>query len=539
MLSVALDDAEASATCDAKLTQQVTSHAVDTGGSQELVAPDVFDEKYGTTKWEIWAYYAYYIGNNGLSLFNFAPTAFQNLLYQAAGDQGTLPFAGRQRSINSIVLLSNGISFATQVVVFLVIGSFADFGTWRPNILIVLSVIAYAIGFGWLGVHTQERWHIAVGLYIVGLIAYQTTLTFWTAAFPGLARNTAEMKDRADAYVAGRLSREEYDNADTMARSRLANVAFYVQSVAEIVILAVIVGIMFGLRVDESQANNNWGLSVLIAFASGVWLLVSLPWFVLEKRRPGQDPGRNIIVAGLRQLYHAGTEVWKLKQSLLYLIGYFLLGDSLNTTVTVIATLQNSIVAYNTLELTYLLIVGIAAQALGIYAFWFIQRRYNLGTKAMFNAIAVGIILLDGWGMIGIWAQRFGFHHAWEIWLYQTFYGLFVCPWYSYSQIMISEVTPRGHEFLFFSLFSIIGKTSSFIGPLVSSAIIDASPSGNVSTPFYFLFALSVVSFVILVLGVDLEKSRREQEVFLREKGRMHKLNIDVTFPSLVSVDAE
>jgi MFS-type transporter involved in bile tolerance (Atg22 family) len=105
--------------------------------------------------------------------------------------------------------------------------------------------------------------------------------------------------------------------------------------------------------------------------------------------------------------------------------------------------------------------------------------------------------------------------------LYQAFYGLFVCPWYSYSQIMISEVTPRGHEFLFFSLFSIIGKTSSFIGPLVSSAIIDASPSGNVSTPFYFLFALSVVSFVILVLGVDLEKSRREQEVFLREKARM------------------
>jgi hypothetical protein len=59
MLSVALDDAEASATCDAKLTQQVTSHAVDTGGSQELVAPDVFDEKYRTTKWEIWAYYAW------------------------------------------------------------------------------------------------------------------------------------------------------------------------------------------------------------------------------------------------------------------------------------------------------------------------------------------------------------------------------------------------------------------------------------------------------------------------------------------------
>lgn len=83
---------------------------------------------------------------------------------------------------------------------------------------------------------------------------------------------------------------------------------------------------------------------------------------------------------------------------------------------------------------------------------------------------------------------------------------------------MISEVTPRGHDFLFFSLFSIIGKTSSFIGPLVSSAIIDASPSGNNSTPFYFLFGLSVASFAVLAIWLDLDKSRKEQEQFLRDQ---------------------
>ncbi|OKO93260.1 Autophagy-related protein 22 [Penicillium subrubescens] len=436
------------------------------------VAPGQIDEKYRTTKREIWAYYAYYIGNNGLSLFTF-----QNLLYQAAGESGTLVFLGKTRSINSVVLLSNGISFAIQIMVFLVIGSFADFGNWRPNILIALSVIAYAIGLAWLGVHTEDKWHIGVGLYIVGLIAYQTTLTFWTAAFPSLARNTVEMTTHADDLASGRISREEYEFADTMKRSQLANVAFYVQSVGEVGILAVIVGIMFGVDVNASTANNNWGLS------------------------------------------------------------YFLLGDSLNTTVTVISTLQNSIVAYNTLQLTYLLIVGIAAQvstiwstdkpgsnllsqAVGIYAFWFIQQQYKFGTKTMFNAIAFSIILLDGWGMIGIWTSKFGFHHEWEVWFYQAFYGLLICPWYSYSQIMISEVTPRGYEYLFFSLFSIVGKTSSFIGPIVSSAIIDASPSGNTSMPFYFLFALSLLSFVILFEGVDLKKSRLEQEQFLEANKR-------------------
>ncbi|KAI6795029.1 hypothetical protein KC361_g5279 [Hortaea werneckii] len=489
------------------------------------VAPDQFDQKYETSKYEIWSWYSYYIGNNGLTLFNFAPTASQNLVSQQAEKIGgpsntTLRFAGSERTINSIILLCNGISFAIQIVIFLILGSYADFGTFRPNILIVLTLIAWGIGFGWLGVHDPADWQTGLGLYIVGLIAYQLCLTYWTAAFPGLARNTRELRDKAQQFDAGVISRDDYDKEDSMKRNELSNTAFYVQSVAEIGILAAIVGVMFGVDVNASTAKNNWGLSVLIAFATGIWVIVALPWFFLEKRRPGQDPGMNIVLAGFWQLYRAIREIWQLKQSLFYLIGYFLLGDSLNTTVTVIATLQNEVVAYNTLQLTYLLIVGIAAQAVGIWCFWHVQKRYRLSTKTMFNAVAVGIIVLDGWGMIGIWTQSFGFHHTWEVWLYQAFYGLFVCPWYSYSQIMISEVTPRGKEFLFFSLFSIVGKTSSFIGPLVSSAIID--DTGNNSSPFYFLFALSIVSFLFLLFFVDLKKSREEQAIFL-ERERLAK----------------
>lgn len=43
-----------------------------------------------------------------------------------------------------------------------------DFGKWRPNILIFLSLIAWGIGFGWLGVHDPSKWRIAAGMYIVG-----------------------------------------------------------------------------------------------------------------------------------------------------------------------------------------------------------------------------------------------------------------------------------------------------------------------------------------------------------------------------------
>lgn len=483
-----------------------------------------------TTRTEIWAYYTYYVGANGLSLFNFGPTAFQNLLSQAApADTGLLHFAGRDRDVNSIVLLANGISFACQAALFLCIGAYADFGTGRRWVLVFWSVVAFGIGFAWLGVHEPSKWRAGAALYVVGLISYQLTLTYWTAAFPALARNLPVMREARAAVEDGSVSRHEFARKDEKERSRLSNVAFYVQSVGEVVILAIIVGIMFALHVNDGVEQNNWGLSVLVAFATACWVALSLPWFVLEKTRPGLKVpvGMNLVSVGFWQLYEAMTKIWHLKQSLIYLIGYFLLGDSLNTTVTVIGTLQNQVVSYDTLTLTYLLIVGIVAQAVGIGLFWLVQKRLDLSAKTMFNAVMVGILLLDGWGMIGNWTDKFGFHNVWEIWLYQAFYGLFVCPWYSYSQILISSVTPPGHEFLFFSLFSIIGKTSSFIGPLVSSAIIDASPNqSNNSAPFYFLFALSLVSAAFLSFFLDLDKSAVEQQEFLaQEKARTLGLN--------------
>ncbi|KAI0438883.1 autophagy-related protein 22-like protein [Xylaria telfairii] len=514
--------------------QRVDPDISDPGASETgIIAPVLAStEVPETTKWEIWSWYAFYIGANGLALFNFGPTAFQNLLSQAAPeDTGLLRFAGRDRNVNSIVLLTNGISFAIQAALFIIIGSYADFGSGRRWILVFWSIVSFGIGFAWLGVHVPSRWEAGVGLYIVGLICYQLTLTYWTAAFPSLARNTPHLKEAARAYAEGEISQADYDRQDEMERSRLSNTAFCIQSLGEVVILAIIVGILFGVDVNASTEANNWGLSVLIAFATAVWLVLSIPWFLMEKKRPGLKipPGMNIISVGFWQLKEALTKIWHLKQSLIYLVGYFLLGDSLNTTVTVIATLQNEVVSYDTLTLTYLLIVGIVAQAVGIAVYWWLQRRYEISAKMMFNVVMVGIVLLDAWGMIGNWTDNFGFHHVWEIWLYQAFYGLFVCQWYSYSQIIISSVTPRGHEFLFFSLFTIVGKTSSFIGPFVSSAIIDASPGhDNNSAPFYFLFALTLASAIGLWLFLDLDKSAREQEAFLaQEKARMTALDSD------------
>ncbi|KAL4260910.1 Autophagy-related protein [Pleurotus pulmonarius] len=481
------------------------------GDVESTLQPDDDDStSFITTKLELWSFYLYYVGNNGLSGFNFGPSQFQNLLFLAGYDPANppfttpcsangcvLPYLGRVRDVNSIVLLTNGISFAIQAVVLLSIGAWADYGRWRPNITIFFTLIAVGVSFAWLGVDDPSKWRAGIALYILGLITYQCALTFWTAAFPGLARDLREVRASATQAKNKEISTTEHADFESLARNRISNVSFAICSLGEIVILAIMVGILKGLKSDESVENNTKAFSVLIAFSGGVWLLCAIPWFLFEKRRPGLalPPGTSLLTIGLKQTYVAFRECLRLKQTFLYLIFYFLMGDVLNTTVTVIATLQNSVVAYSTLQLTLLLIVGIVAEGLGIYLFWLVQKKFAISTKAMLSFNVVWILLLTIWGLIGIHTDKFGFKHVWEIWLYQAYYGLM-------------------QMFLFFALFSVVGKTSAFIGPFISSAIITAADN-NDNMPFAFLFGLGMFSTIFLWM-VDVPKSRVECREFVR-----------------------
>jgi MFS-type transporter involved in bile tolerance (Atg22 family) len=103
--------------------------------------------------------------------------------------------------------------------------------------------------------------------------------------------------------------------------------SFTICSLGEIVVLAIMVGILKGVKSDASTENNTKAFSILIAFSGAVWLVCALPWFFFEKRRPGLrlPPGTSLLTIGFKQTYVAFRECLRLKQTFLYLVFYFLM----------------------------------------------------------------------------------------------------------------------------------------------------------------------------------------------------------------------
>lgn len=69
----------------------------------------------------------------------------------------TSPCSLTHSAVNSIVLITNGLSFAFQAVFFLAVGSLADYGVWRPHITTAFTVLAWGVSFGWLGVEDASK----------------------------------------------------------------------------------------------------------------------------------------------------------------------------------------------------------------------------------------------------------------------------------------------------------------------------------------------------------------------------------------------
>ncbi|KAJ7639302.1 autophagy-related protein 22-like protein [Roridomyces roridus] len=470
------------------------------------------------TRRELWSYYLYYNGDNGVGPNGYSMTLFQSLATAAGYDpiagvgsscsapdasgQCVLPWAGGTRSVTSVVLVANGISFAVMTLVFTTIGSAADYGNFGRWLLFVMTIICWGAQFASMSLTKPSRWGAAMGLYMIGFISYGATLVFYAALFPRLARNTARSKEIRAQYDAGEISKEEYEREESMQKNLISNISTAHSNIGYIATLCLNLSILLPLASNAKVDNYT------LVLTNAYWVITGIWWFIFQQPRPGPPlpKGESYLTIGWKQIWAAMLQYKQLPYTFIYLFSFFLLADGLNTTGTLVGICQNSKFQFSFLANTYLGLSQAITSTISTFGFWYIQRHWKIPTKTMFVVTNVVTIMIPLWGMIGIWTNRLGFHNKWEFWAYNIVFGLFQAPYYAFSQTMMAELTPPGFDNMFFGLFGLSNRASSIIGPNVIQAIINSS--GNNWMGFPFLFALCAVASLIIWFAVDIPKGR-------------------------------
>ncbi|KAJ6787529.1 hypothetical protein PWT90_02784 [Aphanocladium album] len=463
-----------------------------------------------TGKWEYIFFCIYYFSNNGAPIGGNGGALRQALTSQQFPDK-IVHWGGQHLNLNSFLLDITGILFAAQLVTLLTVGPYADYGNWRPWIMIIAQSILYICQFAMCGINKPGQWQAAQALYVVGSLAANIATAFYTATFPSLVHNLPKVLKSEQEVRDGVKSPEEHAELDSYERSKLYNLCNITGSALVVVFYAIAVGISAGVGFDTPQKLIR-SYNVLMGYFGALTVICTVPFFLVQKHRPGQQlpEGTSFWSVGFKQIWSAMKSAKELRQCLLYLLAFFMLQETFGTYFNITGILQNEVINYSPLKLNAMSLVADLSGGSGTVFVLLLQKKFRFSVKAGVFYGACMTLVPSLWGGIGLFTDKIGFKNVWEFWLAQT------AAWGSYQITMISEVVPAPKSFLFFALFNCVGKTSGFIGPFISSAIIERA-HGKTNAAYWFLFAMGSVGCLALWF-VDTDKAKRDNARYLERE---------------------
>ncbi|CAO3618234.1 unnamed protein product [Mucor fragilis] len=494
------------------------------------------------TRWELWSYYLYYNGDNGYTMFSYMPNILQYLAYKGGFYPDTPNVRGcdthdMDRScyvswsgtsgipVSAMMLYVQAISFSIQFIIFTTFGSLADYGKWNRYILLVATIIGCVTQIVPVAFWNDDgsSWNAMLGIMILALISYGTTLVFYAAAFPTLSDNLPVVrKARADPN----LTSDEAGSIIEKWRNHVSATSTVFSNVGFLIMTSLLSGISFlpwsnyEFFGDDAHVLGNVPLFNFISTAvcGGFWVLNAIPYFVSvpSKRQGAPLPAdANHFTIGWKSVIKAFREARKLRYLFLYIFAYFMFSDAVSTINQMIAITQAQITSFNAQQLTILNLASSVTSIIGCLFFLWLSKRFGVRTKT--NLLI--IILLTGvvplWGCFGIGLKNFGIRTTWELWVFYVWSGLFTAPIWAWQNTMLAELVPKGKENLFFGLFGVINKGSSWIGPVIIGAITQYTD--NLWKGWPFVLALFLLSFVIIWF-IDVDKAKIDIANYLAEQ---------------------
>lgn len=262
------------------------------------------------------------------------------------------------------------------------------------------------------------------------------------------------------------------------------------------------------------------------------WAVNAVPYFLITprgRRGPPLPANANYFTFGWKSIILALREARKLRYLFMYIFAYFMFSDAVSTIGQMATIIQGELTGFSAQQNAIFSFISAVTSILGCLFFLWLSKTFHIRTKTSLLMIVVLTGVIPVWGCFGIGFDNFGIkvrkecsvmlykevwdanyipiQTHWELWVLNVWSGLFTAPIWAWQQTMLAELVPKGKENLFFGLFGVVNKASSWIGPVVIGAITQSTSNIWKGWPFVlglFILATSIICFI------DVDKAKLE-----------------------------
>jgi len=255
------------------------------------------------------------------------------------------------------------------------------------------------------------------------------------------------------------------------------------------------VGGLFSLLVALVLVKVNVRL-VFPAVALHFFLFSLFTFFWLkELQRPSKRS--NYFRIAWQRVSFSLRNIARLPQLLRYLISYFVYNDGITTVIVFASVYGNQRFGMSTTQMITYFILAQFTSILGAALFGWLTDRLNV-------KVSLSISLLI-WIAVVIWAFFCG--SAREYYYVGLVAGLAIGSSQANSRTMLSMLTPVNRQAEFFGFYTLTGRLSSIIGPIIYGWI--AHKTGDIRFSILSLILFFILGFIALQ-GVRLEEGKAQ-----------------------------
>lgn len=248
-----------------------------------------------------------------------------------------------------------------------------------------------------------------------------------------------------------------------------------------------------------------WKLDVRLVFPmiSLHLALFSLITFTMLREKRGSVSKASYIKVARERISHTLKHITGMPDLLRYLISYFVYNDGIYTVIVFAAAFGVSQFGMTMNDIILYFILAQFTSLIGAAFFGYLTDKFNV-------RLSLSISLLI-WIAVVIWA--FFCHSAKEYYFVGLAAGLAIGSSQANSRTMMSLLTPKDKQAEFFGFFTLTGRLSSILGPILYGwiAALSGSPRWAIlSLLVFFVTGWALLQTVSLTRGVALVATRNE-----------------------------